>query len=39
LEHEPAWRIQLCGRVAIERAGERLESGLTKELHLAILGG
>ena len=28
LEHEPAWRIQLCGRVAIERAGERLEGGL-----------
>ena len=26
--HEPAWRIQLCGRVAIVRAGERLEGDL-----------
>lgn len=28
LEHQPGLRIQLCGRVAIDRGGERLEAGL-----------
>jgi SARP family transcriptional regulator, regulator of embCAB operon len=28
LEHQPGLRIQLCGRVAIDRGGERLEPGL-----------
>jgi DNA-binding SARP family transcriptional activator len=28
LEHQPELRIQLCGRVAIARGGERLEGGL-----------